>query len=81
MEMHKVDADSLGIKNGDRVKVASRRGEIETTAIVADKVKSGEVFMPFHFEDGNVNYLTNAAIDSFANVPEYKACAVRIKRA
>lgn len=81
MEMHQSDAEALGIKNGDRVKVASRRGEIETTAIVANKVNLGEVFMTFHFEDGNVNHLTNAATDSFANVPEYKVCAVRIRRA
>lgn len=80
MEMHKGDADALGIKDGDRVKVASRRGEIETRVIVGDKVNYGEVFMTFHFDDGNVNHLTNAAIDSFANVPEYKVCAVRIRR-
>lgn len=80
MEMHKGDAEALGIKNGDRVKVASRRGEIETRAVVGEKVNYGEVFMTFHFDDGNVNHLTNAAIDSFANVPEYKVCAVRIRR-
>lgn len=81
IEIHRTDANSLGIKNGDRIKVASRRGEIETVAVVGNKVNYGQVFMTFHFEDGNVNYLTNSVTDSFANVPEYKVCAVRIQRA
>lgn len=80
IEMHRGDAKNLGIRNGDRIRVASRRGEIETVAVVGDKVNYGQVFMTFHFEDGNVNYLTNAVTDSFANVPEYKVCAVRIRR-
>lgn len=81
MEMHYDDAEPMGIKNGDRVKVASRRGKIETVAYLGDKVNQGEVFMTFHFEDGNVNYLTNSATDDFANVPEYKVCAVSIEKA
>lgn len=80
MEMHAEDAKLLHIGNGDRVKVASRRGEIETLARVGSKVSPGEVFMTFHFEDGNANYLTNAATDKIAKVPEYKVCAVNIKR-
>lgn len=78
VEMHEADAKTLGIKNGDRVKIASRRGEIETTARVGTKVNPREVFMTFHFEDGNVNYLTNSVTDTLANVPEYKVAAVRV---
>lgn len=81
IEMHRADAKALGINNGDRVKVASRRGEIETVAVVGERVNYGQVFMTFHFEDGNVNYLTNPVTDSFARVPEFKVCAVRIQRA
>lgn len=80
IEMNRTDAKALGIGNGDRIRVASRRGEIETVAVVGNKVNYGEVFMTFHFEDGNVNYLTNPVTDSFANVPEFKVCAVRIQR-
>ena len=80
IEMHEQDAASLGVVSGDKVRVRSRRGSVETTARVGTKMNPGEVFMPFHFEDGNVNYLTNAATDALAQVPEYKVCAVSIER-
>ena len=80
IEINIKDADNLGIKNGDRVKVTSRRGELETTARVGDKVSKGETWMPFHFPDGNANLLTNAALDKFAKAPEYKVCAIKIEK-
>ena len=78
---HGADAGNLlgaTLNDGDRVKVASRRGEIETTARVGDRVKPKEVFMTFHFEDGNANHLTNPVTDTFARVPEYKVTAVKV---
>jgi predicted molibdopterin-dependent oxidoreductase YjgC len=81
IEMNIKDADALGIKDGDKVKVASRRGEIQTTAVVGTKVSPGETWMPFHFPDGNANWLTNAALDKFAKAPEYKVCAIKIAKA
>ena len=81
IEMNDKDAAALGIQNGDRVRVASRRGEIETTARVSGKCSPGESWMPFHFPDGNCNWLTNAALDKFAKIPEYKVCAVSIRKA
>ncbi|MCL1790724.1 MAG: formate dehydrogenase subunit alpha [Peptococcaceae bacterium] len=78
IEMNAGDALLLGVGDGDRVVVASRRGEIETTARVGDVVSPGEVFMTFHFPDGNVNKLTNPALDEIAWIPEYKVCAVRV---
>ena len=81
IEMNERDASALGIADGDRVKVASRRGEVETTARVSDKTSPGETWMPFHFQDGNSNWLTIAALDTIAKTPEYKVCAVRVERA
>lgn len=80
MEMHRQDAAALGIHHGDRIRVNSRRGEITTVARIGEKTNVGQVFMPFHFEDGNANYLTNPAVDQFARIPEYKVCAVRVQR-
>ena len=80
IEMNIKDADALGIKDGDKVKVASRRGEIQTTAVVGTKVSPGETWMPFHFPDGNANWLTNAALDKFAKAPEYKVCAIKVEK-
>lgn len=36
--------------------------------------------MPFHFPDGNANILTNAALDKYARIPEYKVCAVKVEK-
>jgi formate dehydrogenase major subunit len=36
--------------------------------------------MPFHFPDGDCNWLTNAALDQYARIPEYKVCACRIEK-
>ncbi len=80
VEMHFDDAAKLGVKHGEKVRVSSRRGQVETTAYVDDKMNPGEVFMTFHFEDGNANHLTHAATDELANVPEYKVCAVKVER-
>lgn len=81
IEMNEKDALKLGIVDGDRVKVSSRRGVIESTARVGVKVSQGESWMPFHFQDGNANWLTNAALDEYARIPEYKVCAIKIEKA
>ena len=81
IEMNIVDADKLSIKNGDKVRVSSRRGSIESTARVGTKTSPGESWMPFHFPDGNANWLTNAALDKYARIPEYKVCAIKIEKA
>ncbi len=78
IEINSVDAGRLGIQEGDKVKVRSRRGTIETYAAVGNRVFPQEVFMTFHFPDGNVNELTNAVFDDIAIIPEYKVCAVDI---
>ncbi|NTU89054.1 MAG: formate dehydrogenase subunit alpha [Actinobacteria bacterium] len=78
IEINADDADRLGIADGSRVSVSSRRGHIDTTARVGDKMYPGEVFMTFHFDDGNVNEVTNAVLDEFARIPEYKVCAVDV---
>ncbi|MCL2471054.1 MAG: formate dehydrogenase subunit alpha [Propionibacteriaceae bacterium] len=81
VEMHHDDAQALGVNDGDRVRVASRRGAIEATARVGARVRAREVFMPLHFADGNVNVLTNAVLDDIAKIPEFKACAVSVRKA
>lgn len=79
IEINAVDAQALGIQEGDKIEVHSRRGKIETYAAVGNRVFPQEVFMTFHFPDGNVNEITNAVFDDIATIPEYKVCAVAIK--
>jgi len=80
VEINPKDAEKLNIKKGSRVKIASRRGEIETKALVTEKVKEGSVFVPFHFSEAAANVLTNPAVDPVAKIPEYKVCAVKIEK-
>ncbi|HWQ30747.1 MAG TPA: molybdopterin-dependent oxidoreductase [Negativicutes bacterium] len=79
IEINPVDAESLGIKDNNKVRVASRRGEIETVALITDKIKPGVVFMPFHFGETPVNRLTSRNLDPVSEIPELKVCAVRIE--
>ena len=80
IEINTEDAARLGIENGELIRATSRRGTIRTTARVGDKVSPRETWMPFHFPDGNANVLTNAALDKYARIPEYKVCAIRIEK-
>ncbi len=80
IEMNTEDAARLGIENGEKVRVSSRRGSIVSTARVGEKVSPKETWMPFHFPDGNANVLTNAALDKYARIPEYKVCAIKIEK-
>lgn len=80
IEVNTQDAQALGIEDGEIVRVVSRRGQIESQARVSDKTSPGEVWMPFHYQDGNCNWLTIAALDNVCAVPEYKVCAVRVEK-
>ena len=55
IEMNEADAAALNIRNGERVRVRSRRGVITSEARVSDKCSQGECWMPFHFPDGDCN--------------------------
>jgi formate dehydrogenase alpha subunit len=80
LEISPADARALQIKDGERVKVSSRRGEIQIKAKVSRKVDRGTVFIPFHFAEAAANILTNPAYDPAAKIPEYKACAVKVEK-
>jgi len=81
VEINPIDADKLGIAEGQTVKVASRRGKVEAKACVTQKSAPGTIFMNFHFTDTPVNLLTNPALDPTGKIPEYKVCAVKLEAA
>ncbi len=81
VEIHPNRAEELGIKDGDKVLVSSRRGTVETFAKVTDKILEEVVFMTFHFAQGNCNVLTNTALDPECEISELKVCAVNVKKA
>lgn len=81
VEIHPADAAAVGVADGDRVEVSSRRGTIEVAACVTDRAQPGTVFIPFHFGHAAANVLTPAEpLDPVAKMPALKACAVRLKR-
>jgi formate dehydrogenase alpha subunit len=80
IEINPADASSLKIKDGDKVKVISRRGEVAVKTKITEKSPPKVVYMTFHFAESAANLLTNAALDPVAKIPEFKVCAVRIER-
>ena len=80
VDLHPIDAARTGIDNGDAVEVCSRRGIVVLRASVTEKTSPGVLFMPMHFSEAAANLLTIDALDPQAKIPEFKACAVGIKR-
>jgi len=72
--------ERLGIKDGEKVKVSSRRGSIEIKAVASERVFPGLVFIPFHFREAAANILTNDALDPIAKIPELKVCACKVEK-
>ena len=79
VEINPADAGAIGIEDGEKVFVESRRGKIQALARVTGKMRAGEVWMPFHYVDG-ANWLTNDSLDAISRTPEYKVCAVRVAK-
>ena len=80
MEMHPKDASTLGVTDGEMIKVISRRGEVVAKVKVTEVSPAGVVFMTFHFAESPANQLTNSALDPVSKIPEYRVCAVRIEK-
>jgi formate dehydrogenase alpha subunit len=74
------DASRLGIDQGDKVKVSSRRGEIVVKAEVTDSFAPGVVFMTFHFAESAANIITNPKLDPVSKIPELKVAAVKVEK-
>lgn len=79
-ELNPKDAKQLKIEDGEKVKVASRRGELETKVRVTDRVPQGMIFMTFHYKESPANVLTNGAYDKVTKTYEYKVCGVKVER-
>jgi formate dehydrogenase major subunit len=69
----------LGIKPGDMIRVATRRGTVELNSRQDDAIPDGVVFIPFAFFEAAANKLTNPALDPFGKIPEFKYCAARVE--
>ena len=81
VEINPADAPRIPCRDGEPVRVSSRRGSIVLCARVTEKASRGVVFIPFHFAEAAANVLTIDALDPQAKIPEYKICAVKIEPA
>ncbi|WP_292783125.1 bifunctional nitrate reductase/sulfite reductase flavoprotein subunit alpha [Methylophilus sp. UBA6697] len=85
VELHPEDAAALGIQDKDAVEIRSRRGRAVLPAVVTDRVRAGNCFAPFHWndvfgDDLTINAVTSDAIDAISQQPEFKFCAVAMTR-
>ena len=82
LEMHPQLAQTLGIADGDWATVDSRRGACTVRAQVVTTIRPDTVFVPYHWPGlKSINRVTNAAQDPISKIPEYKVCAVRVRKA
>lgn len=79
-ELNPADAKQLGISDGEVVKVASRRGELNTKVKVTERVPLGMIFMTLHYTESPTNVLTNGAYDKVTKTYEYKVCGVKVSK-
>ncbi len=81
VEVSPADARRLGLASGDRARMTSARGSIDSVLVrVTATVREGEVFVPFHYDEACVNRLTLDEFDPVSREPNYKQCAVRLER-
>jgi formate dehydrogenase alpha subunit len=80
VEISPEDANALGIADGDRVEVRTRRGSLQAPAFVTARISRGTLFIPFHFQEAAANLLTSPARDPEAGIPELKVCAARMRK-
>ena len=77
-EINPIDAQRLKVAQGDPVKITSRRGQAQASAMITATIAPGQIFLPMHFEA--VNRLTLSALDPHSRQPAYKGCAVKVER-
>ncbi|GAB6856872.1 molybdopterin oxidoreductase family protein [Microbacterium xylanilyticum] len=81
-ELHPATAARLGIADGDRVRVANRRGTVEAVARLVSRIRMDTVFLPFHFAGSEcANLLTAATTDPVSGMPEFKRTTVVVSAA
>ena len=81
LEIHPQLAAKLDIEDGETVTVESRRGTMALPAHVVTTIRPDTVFVPYHWAGRqSINQLTISAQDPISKIPEYKVCAVRVRK-
>jgi len=81
LDLSPEDASRLGVAEGERVRVSSRRGSLEVAVHVDEILRAGLAFMTLHFpEQVETNILTLDAWDPKSGTAEFKATAIRVDK-
>jgi predicted molibdopterin-dependent oxidoreductase YjgC len=81
LDLSPEDVKAYGLRAGERVRVRSRRGEVEVAVRVDPTLRPGLAFMTLHFpDDVATNLLTIDATDPKSGTAEFKATAIRIDK-
>jgi assimilatory nitrate reductase catalytic subunit len=81
VEVHPDTALVLGVADGERVRVVTRRGQVVCSARFTTTIRRDTLFMPFHFSGaGRANTLTSDAVDPVSKIPAFKLAAARLER-
>lgn len=78
--MNPGDTVKFGFNDGEKVKVTSKQGELETTLRASNEVAEGELFMPWHFSESPVNRLTRSDLDPFSKIAAFKLTACKVEK-
>jgi formate dehydrogenase major subunit len=81
LDIAPADVRSLGLHDGDRVRVRSRHGEAIIPLRLDSRMKPGELFATFHAAEVFLNQLTSPHRDKVVMTPEYKVVAVSLEKA
>jgi assimilatory nitrate reductase catalytic subunit len=82
IEMHPILAGKIGIKDGEWAVAETRRGSVTLKAMVVSTIRPDTIFIPYHWSGAkSANRLTISAQDPISKIPEYKACAARVRKA
>jgi len=79
VEINNKDAEAMGIKEHQMIRITSARGSITAMAMITDRINEKTIFVPFHFAESPVNRLTGQHLDPLIKIPELKVTAVRIE--
>jgi assimilatory nitrate reductase catalytic subunit len=81
VQLHPAMARTYGIREGETVRLTTRRGTASLVAQLTPSIRMDTLFVPFHYNGaGRANLLTNPALDPVSRMPEFKVCAVRIEK-
>ena len=78
LEIHPHDAEMRGIKEGDLVALASRKGDTTLKATITERIQPGVVYTTYHDPETGANVVTTEYSDWATNCPEYKVTAVQV---